>query len=375
MTEDELNQRGTEWMSAGKTGLWQVPRLVGLPSPCSTAATAMKLSVFASHWGTQGFFKGRTRKWLEGVKEEGFAGVEMSLNDLGGDDVERKATCKAIADHGLRLILGLYSGWVDYEGPWEAATPDAHLATLEKQFDAAAALPTATLAHVNVHAGCDSWAEDVAGPFLSRSLGLGAQFLEAHPHVGAGVRSKDGLGGDPKHLQGVSFETHRGRCLFAPFGTMRYLDYIEPLRLTADLSHWHLVSERLFDDAPSFARLRDEVAPCVDHLHARIGSTQQSQLAPEARYWTADAHVPPFGDHAPHKVAAVAAHEKFWAAVWRHHRDRGAAEVLATPEYGPPPYQTKAPSKIDPNVEKHLWLQTCDAKNHLESVFADVMDE
>ena len=90
----------------------------------------MKLSVFASHWGTQGIFKGRTRKWLEGVKEEGFAGVEMSLNDLGGDDVERKATCKAIADHGLRLILGLYSGWVDYEGPWEAATPDAHLSLI-----------------------------------------------------------------------------------------------------------------------------------------------------------------------------------------------------------------------------------------------------
>ena len=175
----------------------------------------MKLSVFASHWGTQGFFKGRTRKWLEGVKEEGFAGVEMSLNDLGGDDVERKATCKAIADHGLRLILGLYSGWVDYEGPWEAATPDAHLATLEKQFDAAAALPTATLAHVNVHAGCDSWPEDVSTRF----------YEDAQSLVPANA----------------SFETHRGRPLGHAFQCERILDAVPNLRLTADPSHWHVM--------------------------------------------------------------------------------------------------------------------------------------
>ena len=85
---------------------------------------------------------------------------------------------------------------------------------------------------------------------------------------------------------------------------------------------------------------------------------------------------PPFReDDEPESLRAVAAHARLWRSVWDAKRAKGAAGALACCEYGPPPYQTKAPSKIDPNVEKHLWLQTCDAKNHLESVFADVMDE
>ena len=337
------------------------------------SVVVMKLAVFASKWGTFPRFGRKTRAWLEGVRDAGFAGVECSLSDLGRDRLERSATCEAISAHGLRLILGLYSGWVDYEGCPAPSTPEAHLELLEKQFGEASDLGGgAPIAHVNVHAGCDSWAEDVAGAFLSRSLGLGAQFLEARPQVGAGSRVTDAHGGTPAHLHGVSYETHRGRCLFSPFATMRYLEYIEPLRLTADLSHWHVVSERLLDDEATAARLRGDVAPFVDHVHARVGGPNQIQLNAEARYWTPRAHIPPFGDETPEKLAAVDAHERLWTAVWEHKLARGAAEVLATPEYGPPPYQLGAPSK-KVVTNRGLWLQTLDAKAHLESVFETVV--
>ena len=134
--------------------------------------------------------------------------------------------------------------------------------------------------------------------------------------------------------------------------------------VTADLSHWHVVSERLLDDEATAARLREDVAPFVDHVHARVGGPNQIQLNAEARYWTPRAHIPPFGDETPEKLAAVDAHERLWTAVWEHKLARGAAEVLATPEYGPPPYQLGAPSK-KVVTNRGLWLQTLDAKAHL----------
>ena len=43
---------------------------------------------------------------------EGFAGLELSLNDLGRDTAEREDAVGMIAERGLRLICGLYTGQV-----------------------------------------------------------------------------------------------------------------------------------------------------------------------------------------------------------------------------------------------------------------------
>ena len=59
--------------------------------------------------------------------------LTRSLSDLGGDPAARRATSDMIAEHGMRLILGLYSGWDDYEGPWTPSSPGAHVSQLEEQ--------------------------------------------------------------------------------------------------------------------------------------------------------------------------------------------------------------------------------------------------
>ena len=237
----------------------------------------MALRVFASAWGNATHW-GSLRRLMDGLKFKGFAGLEASLLDLGKDTEARRDVATQARDRGLELIVGLYSHWTDYEGTWAAASPAEHLDQLRRQVDACAALEPM---HINVHAGCDSWPEDVSTRF----------YEDAQSIVPANA----------------SFETHRGRPLGHAFQCERILDAVPGLRLTADPSHWHVVHERFLD--------MDAVAGRVDHVHARIGNEERPQLA------------------APFDDAAAAWHVAFWRKCW----DAGARTACV--EYGPAPYQ------------------------------------
>ena len=237
----------------------------------------MALRVFASAWGNATHW-GSLRRLMDGLKFKGFAGLEASLLDLGKDTEARRDVATQARDRGLELIVGLYSHWTDYEGTWAAASPAEHLDQLRRQVDACAALDPI---HINVHAGCDSWPEDVSTRF----------YEDAQALVPANA----------------SFETHRGRPLGHAFQCQRILDAVPGLRLTADPSHWHVVHERFLD--------MDAVAGRVDHVHARVGNEERPQLA------------------APFDDAAAAWHVAFWRKCW----DAGARTACV--EYGPAPYQ------------------------------------
>ena len=237
----------------------------------------MALRVFASAWGNATHW-GSLRRLMDGLKFKGFAGLEASLADLGDDTAARRDVAAQARDRGLELIVGLYSHWTDYEGTWAAADPAEHLDQLRRQVDACAALDPI---HINVHAGCDSWPEDVSTRF----------YEDAQSIVPANA----------------SFETHRGRPLGHAFQCQRILDAVPGLRLTADPSHWHVVHERFLD--------MDAVAGRVDHVHARVGNEERPQLA------------------APFDDAAADWHVAFWRRCW----DAGARTACV--EYGPAPYQ------------------------------------
>ncbi|KAK6080336.1 ap family 2 [Seiridium cupressi] len=49
------------------------------------------------------------------------------------------------------------------------------------------------------------------------------------------------------------------------------------LRITLDISHWVVVSERLLDTSEEDIALIEQMVPHVEHIHARIGTTQASQ--------------------------------------------------------------------------------------------------
>lgn len=91
-----------------------------------------RLALFLNPWGASSFSR-HLPTLLAEARKRGYDGVEMSLSDLGADPAARRATSDMIAEHGMRLILGLYSGWDDYEGPWTPSSPGEHVLQLEQQ--------------------------------------------------------------------------------------------------------------------------------------------------------------------------------------------------------------------------------------------------
>lgn len=279
----------------------------------------MKLALFASHWTAS--YGRELPAILDELVRCGFAGLEASLADLGRDAAARRRAVRELQDRGLRLIVGVYSNWVDYEGPSQRQSPAAHLALLQRQLDEAKALDPA---HVNVHGGDDAWDDASCAEYYDGAAAL---------------------------LDGVSasHETHRGRPLFHPFATVRHLVHPE-LRLTLDLSHWHLVCERTLQE--DRALLLSNVVPRVDHIHVRLGSEQAPQL-PRRQ---------------PPSDAVLHDHTWFWRQIWLCKYRLGADEVFATPELGPPPYQTGGDAS-----PAALWDQTLDTAGLIRDVFAQTI--
>ncbi|KAJ1461695.1 xylose isomerase-like protein [Pelagophyceae sp. CCMP2097] len=268
--------------------------------------------LFASKWTLS--YALRSSSWpdlIEKLRQSAsFHGVEASLSDLGATGPERLANAALLRRSGLALIVGLYSSWDDYEGPYAAAPPRDHLRQLEAQLAEAEGLGATML---NVHGGDDSWDERRTAEYFAGASAL--------------LRGRE-----------AAHETHRGRCLFHPAATARVLERFGDISVTLDVSHWFLVCERL----SAFADVAELVAPRVKHVHARIGSTQAPQVEDPA----VDAD-------------AAAAHLAAWRAVLK-------PNLTWTPEYGPPPYQFDR----SPSGPEALWSQTLAAASQLRDLSA-----
>ena len=109
--------------------------------------------------------------------------------------------------------------------------------------------------------------------------------------------------------------------MFNPALTLHLIQRFPTLRLTADFSHWLVVCERLLDHPSDFERLRP-IFERVDHIHARVGSSQHAQVND------------PIID-APKECQLF---QTWWQLIWNEHRKQGRKQTTLTPEYGPMPY-------------------------------------
>jgi hypothetical protein len=328
------------------------------------------LKLFRSLWGCeahQGFASLRgAGAQLALLKESGYDGIEASLNDLGSCKAERRDMISALRGADLKLIVGAYSSWTDYdEVNWRDlhSGVDAQLSRFEAQLGEIDDLGAAdVLQRVNTHSGSDSWSEEQAREYFGRAIPMSEGLL-------------------------VSHETHRGRPLANPFVCHRLCTEYPELRLTLDVSHWHLVCERLVGCmyADAFSGKTGEpgedasdveeavlrlVASRVDHIHARIGTPESPQLtamptvANVENNWAATGTPPADTEW---EVQAAAAHEQLWQAVWRNQAKAGSAVVSATPEYGPAPYTPMAAGTGEPLSD--VWEVTNDAAARLRRLF------
>ena len=260
----------------------------------------MDLLVFCPFWGLEPL---GVEAACDRVAAAGYDGIEAVVPET---DREARGLADAAASAGLALVAQVI---VFAHDP-----PDPHRAAYERLLHRAAGLqPRFT----NVHTGRDYYSEAENADLI----GLAAAVAEA-----SGVP--------------VVHETHRGRFSYSAPATLGYLRRFPDLRLALDLSHWCVVAESLLEGHDEAV---DTAIERADHVHARVGHAQAPQVGDPA---------------APEWRAALDRHLGWWDAVAERHRQRGAAALSVTPEFGPRPYLPALPGSQRPVADSwalNLW--------------------
>jgi sugar phosphate isomerase/epimerase len=171
---------------------------------------------------------------------------------------------------------------------------------------------------VNSHSGCDSWT-------LEESLEFFRECIKIEKELGLTV----------------CHETHRQRVFFQPWVTRDVLRALPELHVTADLSHFSVVCERIFDDGeldPEWPECLELIASRCKLIHARVGYAEGPQVCDPA---------------APEYKVELAAYEKWWQAIWAKQAALGAETMYVEPEHGPAPYLHTLPYTNVPVTD--LW--------------------
>jgi hypothetical protein len=247
----------------------------------------MKLVVLKALWGMEGPLEPK----LDAIVEAGYDGIETPLfmTDMHPDELKRGCQSR-----NLRLV------------------GQAFPRSLDEFKEHAEGLLEAGVGRINCHTGKD-WFAFEEGVALFQAI---LKESESYPCD-------------------VIHETHRGRILFHPQITRRYLEELPDLKLCADFSHWACVCESLLEDQEDAL---DEAIEKSVHVHCRIGYEQGPQV-PEPR----DPHF-------------ARARERFYG-LWRKTKQafeaRGDTEMVVVPEYGPPDYMHTLPLTEAPVAD--LW--------------------
>jgi len=231
----------------------------------------MKLVLTKTLWGCNEV--GDQSKWeglLARVKSQGFDAIELAVAGLPKDGSLDAPWKEATENAGLKLVAQLHTCWY-VERPAAAAlsggvysqgivgseSPREHLSSFEAQSKRAIAMGAC---RINSHSGHDSWDLETATSFLRDAMKISERL---------------GLGTITTH------ETHRRRVLWNPFQAASILRELPDLRITADLSHWCCVLERIPDSTSDsmWEPLLAQLSKCVDLIHARVGAAETPQVA------------------------------------------------------------------------------------------------
>ena len=274
----------------------------------------MKTLLFHTLWGWPGSLEAASRY----AKQAGFDGLEANLEHPCFKGWRPEDVPTLLNQQGQPLIVEITTGG-GYT-PRLELSPEEHLAELEAKLEQACELAPL---RINLITGSDSWPMAQQHSFLERCL----QLLSHTPVP-------------------VSLETHRSRSLFNPWAIADILKAHPSLRLTADVSHWCVVAERLM--SPELQAIQ-VMASHVDHIHARVGHEQGAGVPhPFAANWQ----------------EALVAHAQCWA-LFAQQRLQSGQPLTLTPEFGPDGYMPVHPESEEPLVDvatiNHLmadWLRS-----------------
>lgn len=260
----------------------------------------MELVLFRTRWGTEGSLA----SFAAEARWAGFSGIESPVPASPSEAEELEAVRETT---GMPWIAEIVTGggYVPRRG---LGLRD-HIEDLRSSLRACARFDPI---RVNCIGGLDAWTDSEVLRFLDAGMNMAAIFK-----------------------LDLCFETHRSRCLFNPWRCQQIVDELPEIRLTADLSHWCVVAERLMDTE---LLTLQHIAPKVRHIHARVGYDQGPQVPHPA---------------APEYAEALASHQRCWEVFWTAQKCAGAAHTTMTPEFGPDGYLHQLPFTCAPVAD--LW--------------------
>jgi len=260
----------------------------------------MRLQNFKTMWGFEGDFETACIQ----AKEAGFIGIE-GRSPL--DQKERDYWKECLEKYDLAFIGEIVTGG-DFV-PSRHHSLQGHIDDVDRGIKNSLELKPRFM---NCMGGCDAWSEDDSIAFFKGAIEIANSY---------GIE--------------ISFETHRSRSLFTPWVTRRMVEAVKDMKLTLDISHWCVVSERLMDTELDTIKA---LAPHVHHFHARVGYAQGAQVPHPA---------------APEYKEALISHQKCWEISWDAQRSNGMKVITMTPEFGPDGYLHTLPFTNVPVAD--LW--------------------
>ena len=200
----------------------------------------MQLKTFKTLWGN----KLTTDQACQQAIDAGFSGIEGQAPD---NRQQQLGMLSAIQNNGCDYIAEIVTGG-NYV-PDRSWSPQQHLDDLKRQLDNSMMLEPLFATSIT---GCDAWEESQSIDFFSQAIELADNYNIT-----------------------LSFETHRSRSLFTPWATRRIVESLPNMKLTADISHWCVVCERLMDSEMDTI---EAIADRVHHIHGRVGYDQGPQV-------------------------------------------------------------------------------------------------
>lgn len=258
------------------------------------------------------------------IKDEGFDGVETPISAI----LDKKLFAEALKSTGLSYVAMINTCVFSPDKP--SSKPADHVASFQRLVNEAKEMNPI---FINSHTGRDSWSFDVACQFFTEILAIQVRPNSKKKRL----ISQENAGIDIYH------ETHRSRVLYNPWVTRDICKKFPAIKLTADLSHWCVVAERVFDVSSGldddWTEILQIVSERTHHIHARIGYAQGPQVPDPA---------------APEYRDALKAHEGWWDAILTKQAQLGKKEMTVEPEHGTDGYQHRLPHT---NVEcADLWV-------------------
>jgi sugar phosphate isomerase/epimerase len=265
--------------------------MFGKPLSLVPAQAGFELLIFATNWG----FTGSWDEFCSKIKQLGYDGAEAWYPE---EEKQRQEFFAAFQKHNLKFGFLVAGHDRDY---------NKHLQQFTSSLEKAAALKPV---YINCHSGRDHFSFDQNKAFIEKTTEV-----------------------TERTKVPVYHETHRGRILYAAPIARQFMEKLQSLRLTLDISHWCNVHESLLDDQTETVAL---ALSRTDHIHTRVGHAEGPQVN--------DPRAPEWKD-------AVESHVGWWDRVVEIKRKEGKRLTMLT-EFGPPDYLPALPFTKQPVADQ-----------------------